>query len=258
MALPPRPDGQPAAARLGPRDGVHLPRRQPRQHRVVEQFLGMGRATDLDEFQQVFAEVQGLPWVNTLAADRIGPRLVHRRVGHTAAQHRCPAPLRRPDHRTTSIAGLLYENRVALLDGSDPDDEWLDDPDARGPGLEPFSELPQLERRDVLVNANDSHWLDHGGAAARGLTRRSTASRAPPARLRTRQNLLRRQRLAARGGATRDDLIDVLFANDEPQRRAAGRRGGRALPCGGHRRGRGPPGRSRSRGRRAGGVGPAL
>ena len=39
---------------------------------LVAQFLGMNLARSLDEFQEVFATVKGLPWVNTLAADRTG------------------------------------------------------------------------------------------------------------------------------------------------------------------------------------------
>lgn len=179
---------------------------------VIEQFARMDQATDLDRFQAVYAGVQGIPWVNTLAADRSGrawyidasatPRLSE------AAQRRFVARL-----DEDLVAALLHENRIALLDGSDPDDEWLDQPGARAPGLEPYEELPQLERRDVLVNANDSHWLTtaaqllEGHSPLHGLegTARS---------LRTRQNLRLGQRLAATGGATRDDLIATLFANE--------------------------------------------
>ncbi|MCB1014961.1 MAG: penicillin acylase family protein, partial [Acidimicrobiales bacterium] len=39
---------------------------------VLEQFARMDQATDLDAFQAAFAEVQGMPWVNTMAADRSG------------------------------------------------------------------------------------------------------------------------------------------------------------------------------------------
>ncbi len=179
---------------------------------VVEQFVGMGQATDLDRFQEVYARVQGIPWVNTLAADRSGrswyidasatPRL------SPGAQQRFVARI-----RDDLVAALLYENRVALLDGSEPDDEWLDHPDARAPGLEPFRALPQVERRDVLVNANDSHWLT---AAAQPLEGHSPfhGLEGTPRTLRTRQNLALAERLAARGQVTRDDLVATLFANE--------------------------------------------
>jgi acyl-homoserine-lactone acylase len=179
---------------------------------VIEQFARMNQATDLDGFRAVYADVQGIPWVNTLAADRSGrawyidasatPRL------SAAAQQRFVTRL-----DEDLVAALLHQNRIALLDGSDPDDEWLDHPDARAPGLEPYSELPQVERRDVLVNANDSHWLTTpherlaGHSPLHGLE--DTART-----LRTRQNLRLGQRLAVEGGVTVDDLITTLFTNE--------------------------------------------
>src|SRR3712207_8182465 len=36
------------------------------------QFLGMDRAKSLEEFQKTFADIQGIPWVNTMATDRNG------------------------------------------------------------------------------------------------------------------------------------------------------------------------------------------
>lgn len=179
---------------------------------VVEQFARMDQATDLDGFQAVFADVQGMPWVNTLAADRSGrawyidasatPKL------SAGAQARFAARI-----REDLVAALLFENRVALLDGSDPDDEWLDADGARSPGLEAHGELPQVERRDVLVNANDSHWLTSQAEPLEGYSPLHGLERTPRT-LRTRQNTALAARLSERGAVTRDDLIDTLFANE--------------------------------------------
>lgn len=178
---------------------------------VLEQFLGMNMAEDLDEFQSVFATTQGMPWVNTLAADRSGrtwyidasstPRLGE------DAQRRFTDRV-----RDDPIAALMLENRIALLDGSDPADDWLDHPDAPRPGVEPYVALPQLERSDYVVNANDSHWIANpdapleGYSVLHGFERRAL-------RLRTRQNLVLAAELAARGAVTTSDLVDVVFAN---------------------------------------------
>ena len=107
----------------------------------------------MDDFQAAYTRVDGMPWVNTLAADRDGrawyidasatPNLSDGRPGSASAT--------RVDEDL--IAALLYQNRVALLDGSEPDDEWLDDPAASRPGIVAPHRLPQLERRDYLVNA---------------------------------------------------------------------------------------------------------
>ncbi len=183
---------------------------------VLEQFARMDQATDLDRFQAAFADVQGMPWVNTLAADRSGrawyidasatPKL------SAGAQARFAARI-----RDDLVAALLFENRVALLDGSDPDDDWLDaDPEgggARSPGLEAHGELPQVERRDILVNANDSHWLTSPAEPLEGFSPLHGLERTPLT-LRTRQNTALAAFLAERGGVTRDDLIATLFANE--------------------------------------------
>lgn len=179
---------------------------------VVEQFARMGQATDLDAFRAAFAEVQGMPWVNTLAADRSGrawyidasatPKL------STGAQERFRARL-----QDDLVAALLYENRVALLDGSDPDDDWLDGDGARSPGLETHAELPQVERRDALVNANDSHWLTAPGEPLEGFSPLHGLE-GTPRTLRTRQNTARAAALAERGGVTKEDLLAAVFDNE--------------------------------------------
>jgi len=179
---------------------------------VVEQFVRMGQATDLDAFRAAFAEVQGIPWVNTLAADRTGRAWY---ADLSATPRVGPEAQRRFVGRLTEdlVAALLYQNRVALLDGSDPDDEWQEVDGARSPGLEPYGALPQLERRDVLVNANDSHWLTSPAEPLEGHSPLCGLERTPRT-LRTRQNLRRAAALAARGGVTRDDLVAAVFGND--------------------------------------------
>jgi acyl-homoserine-lactone acylase len=177
--------------------------------RVIEQFARMGMAPDLDAFQEVFDTVKGMPWVNTLAADVTGrawyadasatPRLSE------GAQARFRARV-----AEDLVGALLYENRIALLDGSDPDDEWLDHPDARSPGLEPPEALPRLERRDVLVNANDSHWLTHPEEPLVGYPVLCGMERTPRS-LRTRQNLRKAAALAERGDVTVEDLLAAVF-----------------------------------------------
>jgi acyl-homoserine-lactone acylase len=178
---------------------------------VVAQFLGMDQARSMDELQQVFADVQGLPWVNTLAADRTGrawyidgsatPNL------SAAAQERFRARL-----RDDFVAAMLFDIRVALLDGSEPDDEWLDDPGARVPGLIAHEHLPQLERTDFVANANDSHWLANPAEPLEGYSVLHGLERTPRS-LRTRQNLRVVQALADGGDVTVGSALSALFDN---------------------------------------------
>ncbi len=175
---------------------------------MIDQFLRMDRARDIDELQAIFADAKGMPWANTLAADATG-RAWYSDASATPNLSATSQARFRERLDTDPIAALLFENRVPLLDGSEPDDTWIDEPGARSPGLVPHDRLPQLERRDVLVNANDSHWLTHpdeplvGYSVFHGLER---TPRSP----RTRQNL--RQAVAlADEGATLEGALKVVL-----------------------------------------------
>ena len=176
---------------------------------VIEQFLRMGMADGIDTFREVFHTVKGLPWVNTLAADSSG-RAFYTDASATPRLTDGARARFRERIRDDFVAALLFENRIALLDGSDPDDEWQDHPEARSPGLEPPGELPELERRDVLVNANDSPWLTHPAQPLTGYPV-LCGLEATPRTLRTRQNLRVASALAARGSVTVEDLLDAVY-----------------------------------------------
>ncbi len=179
---------------------------------VLEQFLGMCRARDLEEFRSVFRDVKGMPWVNTLAADRSGTAWYADGSATPALSDAATQRfLRRLDEDL--IAALAFENRIAVLDGSEPDDEWLLDDDARSPGLVAPDGLPELEVRDVVVNANDSHWLSHPERRLEGYPVLCGLERTPRS-LRTRQNLRLAAELAARGDVTLDDLERAVFDNE--------------------------------------------
>ena len=178
---------------------------------VLEQFLAMNLATGMDDFQASFARIQGMPWVNTLVADRTGRAWY---IDASATPNLSPAAQARFRVRVEDdlIAALLYENRVPLLDGSEPDDDWIDDPTANRPGVVGHPHLPQVERRDFVANANDSHWLTNpaepleGYSAFHGFERTART-------LRTRQNLRVVQRLADSGGATVEQVLATVLDN---------------------------------------------
>lgn len=128
--------------------------------RFFGQVLAIDTASGMDAFQAAVATHQGLPWVNTLAADRDG-RAWYVDASTTPnlsgeAQRRFAENL-----QTDPITQLAYGLRVVLLDGSDPLYEWQTDPAAPEPGLVAFAQLPQIERDDHVFNANDPYWLAH-------------------------------------------------------------------------------------------------
>mgnify|MGYP003556757983 FL=1 len=176
---------------------------------VLEQFVAANRCADVAELRATYTRLDAMPWANTLAADTSGAAWY---ADASATPHLSSAAQARFTGRLSEdlVAALLYENRVALTDGSDPDDDWLDHPEAARPGLEPFDRHPQLLRRDILVNANDSHWLSHPDDPLEGYSVLCGLERTPLS-LRTRQNLRLAQALTQRGGVDVTDLIAAVL-----------------------------------------------
>lgn len=179
---------------------------------VTEQFLATCTADSLDALKRSYAEIKAMPWVNTMATDRSG------RVWYTdasATPNLSPAAAARyaDKARNDPMGNFFYESRLAMLDGSNPDDEWVIEDGARSPGLVPADRLPQLERTDYVVNANDPHWLTHPDELLTGYSPLHGLE-AMPTSLRTRQNLRTVDRLAKVGGATVESTIEAVLDNE--------------------------------------------
>lgn len=176
---------------------------------MLQMYLDMDRATGVDGLRAAQAQTRAMPWANTLAADSAGNAW----YADTSATPNLSATAQarfRERLATDPIAALLAENRVPLLDGSEPDDVWVDEPGARGPGLVPHDRLPELFRRDVVVNANDSHWLTNPDAPLEGYSVLHGFERTPRS-LRTRQNLVQTGSLVAAGRVNPERAIDTVL-----------------------------------------------
>ena len=134
--------------------------------RMLDQWLRMSRATSAAEIQQALRLVNGLPWVNTIAADRAGnafygdisvtPNVSNALIAACA---------------TSPTAQAFLAQRTVMLNGSRAACEWSLDT-ASGRNLDPVAEMPQLLRSDYAANSNDSGWLAADPAwscAVRGL-----------------------------------------------------------------------------------------
>jgi acyl-homoserine-lactone acylase len=129
-------------------------------------WLAMNRARSLEDFKQAHAK-GGISFVNTIAASADGrawyadgsaaPLLQAETIARWRSRVESDEKARSADSR-----GLM------VLDGSTSRDEWVAHPQARDPGVVPFSQAPQLERRDYVFNANDSHWTPHASARLGG------------------------------------------------------------------------------------------
>lgn len=120
--------------------------------RIFDQFANMGKAADLDEFKESLRDM-GLPWVNTIAADRYGDALY---ADVSTTPHVSVAKVN--DCVRGVAQGFLTDSGILTMDGSDSACEWGSDPGVPE-GIFNYDSMPKLETREYGANANDSYWL---------------------------------------------------------------------------------------------------
>jgi acyl-homoserine-lactone acylase len=125
--------------------------------RYLNHFLETNLAQSVPEYDAVLKRNQGIPWVNSIAADDRGNAYyadisVVPHVTDQQAQD-CNSVL------GTATFQLL---RLPVLDGSRSACAWGTDPSAVTPGiLGPEENLPSMTRSDYAGNSNDSFWLSN-------------------------------------------------------------------------------------------------
>ncbi|MDP9463346.1 MAG: penicillin acylase family protein, partial [Actinomycetota bacterium] len=177
---------------------------------ALRQFFGMDQAKSMDEFIAVHGEANGIPWVNTIATSADGRAW----YADTAATPNLSADAIAGWQQAVDgggIAKIVLDNGAILLDGSDPINEWVDDPAATRPGIVPFEQQPQLERNDLVFNANDSHWLANPEQLLTGYSP-LTGPEAVPQSSRTRMNARLLTDPAVRGDDGKLSLAEVQAA----------------------------------------------
>lgn len=120
--------------------------------RGLQQWVDMGKSRNMAEFKKALRAI-GIPWVNTIAADRYGDAFYGDVSVHPHATDQLV---------THCVRGLLQQAVTDFgfltLDGSDPDCELGSDPDT-APGIFGYDNLPTFTTREYGANANDSYWL---------------------------------------------------------------------------------------------------
>lgn len=136
---------------------------------VLTQFLEMNLASSMDDFQRVYEEVSGIPWVNTMAASADGRAWY---ADGSATPHLSDDAIAVWEEalEQNPIVRAFFDFGVVLLNGSDSRFEWVDEEGARDPGVVPYAKQPRLERRDVVSNANQSHWIANSSEPLEGYT----------------------------------------------------------------------------------------
>lgn len=174
--------------------------------RMMDAALAFARATSVGEMHKAHA-LLGLPWVNTLAADR------HGRVLYTdtsvvpdvdAAQLERCAPSK-PAAALRAAAGLV------VLNGARADCAWREDSTSPVPGLIPIGRMPVALRSDWVHNSNDSFVYTHPAQKFEGIS--PLVGDASLTRPRTRAGLAEIPEMLGRGKVTLQAMQDQLFQN---------------------------------------------
>ncbi|TSC25151.1 acylase [Corallococcus sp. Z5C101001] len=135
--------------------------------RVLDTFFAMDRATSVEELRLAQNTWQGIPWVNTLAADS---------QGHASYADMGVVPHVTDDKLLRCVLSpipllVLQTAGLPVLDGSRSDCAVGTDADAVEPGIFGPGRLPRLTRADYVTNSNDSYWLPNPAQPLTGFPR---------------------------------------------------------------------------------------
>lgn len=207
--------------------------------------LAMGRARSVAGIQDALKRTQGLPWVNTVAADSAGGTLftqsqVLPRITDELAA-RCSTPIGRATYPASGLA---------VLDGSRGDCAPGSDPDAVQPGVFGPGRAPTLRDAPYVENSNDSAWLANADRPLTGYER-VWGNVSTPRSLRTRGAVEDVAAMAAKGRLTRGRPPGAAVREPGSGRWPGGRRRGDGLRGAARRYG---DGQRRRRGGRVGGL----
>ena len=163
--------------------------------RYLNHFLETNKAQTVRQYDAIQRRYQGIPWVNSLAADSKGE-------AYFSMNGAIPNVPNDKAQRCQTALGLVTFGQLGLptVDGSRSECEWGEAAGSADKGLLPNAKTPSLFRRDYVANGNDSHWLVNDKQPLEGFDRIVGIERAEITP-RTRLGLtMIRDRLAGRDG----------------------------------------------------------
>lgn len=187
--------------------------------KLLDTWLQMSRASNLDEFQAVFENCGTTFWTNTTYADDQGNAYY---IDSSSVPNLSGAALAVVDFKRSVNTGYnqLFNSGLTLLDGSKSRDDWVE---GECNGLVPFEQRPQMVRKDWVQNSNDSYWATNPNQFLTGFSP-LFGSEETPLNPRTRIGISMLQNpmdagFADRAPAGQDgkfgaiDLIEVIYNN---------------------------------------------
>ncbi len=124
--------------------------------RGLPTWLAIGQAKSTADVRRAVETSLGIPWVNTIAADRDGNAL----LADVTAVPNVPARQIEACAVPATKALLASAARLVLLDGARAACDWQAAPGTPAPGLMPAADQAVVARRDYAANSNDSYWLN--------------------------------------------------------------------------------------------------
>jgi acyl-homoserine-lactone acylase len=122
--------------------------------RFLNHFLATDEAGSVAAEFAVLKDYEGLPWMNTIAADSTG-RVLYADIQTTP--HVTDAEAGQCD---TALGATSFQQiRLPVLDGSRSSCAWGTDGDSAVPGIFGPAEQPSLMGTDFVENSNNSYWL---------------------------------------------------------------------------------------------------
>ncbi|NRA55842.1 MAG: acylase [Gammaproteobacteria bacterium] len=118
--------------------------------RVLQQWYAINKAKDTLSLRDSVEKIQGIPWVNTLAADDKGNALY---------MNQSVVPYLLKKQLTACEIPELAAEGLPGLKGNSSQCLWHVDPSSAQAGITPAAKMPTLLRDDFVQNSNDSAWL---------------------------------------------------------------------------------------------------
>lgn len=166
---------------------------------LIDSWLRVGTSRSVEEIDAALRATRGIPWVNTIAADRAGHAL-YADIGRVPNVDAAMSARCKPSDTAAALAPTVH-----VLRGDRRSCDWT--------GLLPADQMRASIRKDYLLNSNDSYWLIHAGEPARALAP-ILGPTAVPQRFRTRTALLAVDDAMEHGvRATRENALGLMLSN---------------------------------------------
>jgi acyl-homoserine-lactone acylase len=132
--------------------------------RYLNHFIENNRAQSVAEYDAIQRKYQGIPWVNSIAADRRGNAYytMQGAIPYVPDDLAADCNVLQPGFDTLGLP---------VLDGSRSECDWRSSDDATAPGTFPPDDVPTLITPNYVTNGNDSHWLSNPDEPLTGFDR---------------------------------------------------------------------------------------